>query len=374
MDYKVRFVNYPLQYHTMKREIDDAIISCLEGGDYIMRRHLSEFENNLAHFLGVRYAVGVNSGTDALHLSLLAAEVGPGDEVITVAHTFVATLAVIVHCGATPILVDIGNDFNMDMGLIEEAITPKTKAIMPVHLNGRLCDMERLMSIADKHSLPVIEDAAQALGARFDGKMAGSFGLTGCFSFYPAKILGSFGDGGAVVTNNSGIAEKIRYLRDHNQQRATGELLGYGFNSRLDNLQAAVLDAKLKHLPDWIGIRRGLAVLYEEGLSGLSQIKTPAPPQRGHHFDVFTNYVIRAGRRDELADYLKEHGIEVLISWRKPLHLQKALRLEHFWLPETVRASQQVLSLPLNTEVSNDQVRYVVDSICNFYSAPKRGT
>lgn len=367
MEYKVPFVNFPLNYHNMEGEIDAAIKEVLNGGDFIMRQHLLDFENNIASFLGVDYAVGVNSCTDAMFLSLRAAGVGPGDEVITVAHTFVATVAVIVHCGATPILVDVGEDFNMDVDQLEKVISPKTRAIIPVQLNGRLCDMEKLMRIATKHNLLVIEDAAQALGATFDGRKAGSFGLTGCFSFYPAKILGGIGDGGIMVTNSGEIAAKIRLLRDHG--RGTKEDIAfYGFNSRLDNLQAAILDVKLKHLPAWIERRRELASLYEQGLSGLATIKTPPSPQAsGRYFDIYTNYVVRAEKRDELVAYLGECGIEILVSWSKPMHHQPGLGLGHFHLPETEKISREVLSLPLNTEISNEQVEFVMESIRNFY-------
>ena len=368
MNYKVSFVDFPLHYHRLEGEIDAAIKEVLSGGDLIMRQQLREFENNIASFVGVDYAIGLNSGTDALHLSLLATGVGPGDEVITVAHTFVATVAAIVHCGATPILVDVGEDFNMDVEQVEKAISSQTKAIIPVHLNGRVCNMEKLMATAHRHNLIIIEDAAQALGASFDGQKAGCFGLTGCFSFYPAKILGGYGDGGMVVTNSQEIVQKIRLLRDHGQQRATGEISFYGFNSRLDNLQAAILDVKLRHLPDWIERRRELAMLYEEGLSGIPQIKTPLLPQSlGHYCDVYTNYVVRVQQRDELAAYLRECGIEVLISWSKPMHHQKALNLSHFHLPVTEQLSREVVSLPMNTELSNEQVEYVVESIRNFY-------
>ena len=369
MNYKVRFVDFPLHYHRMESEIDTTIKEILNGGDFIMRQHLRDFESNVASFVGVDYAVGLNSGTDALHLSLLAAGVGPGDEVITVAHTFVATVAAIVHCGAIPILVDVGEDFNMDVEQIEPIISRKSKAIIPVHLNGRFCNMERVMTIASTYNLLVIEDAAQALGATFDGKQAGSIGLTGCFSFYPAKILGGIGDGGILVTNDIDIAEKVRLLRDHGQRRETGDVLFYGFNSRLDNLQAAILDVKLKHLPDWIERRRELAGFYEKGLSGLPQVQTPPPPQEGRYFDIYTNYVIRAQERDRLAERLKECGIEVLISWPKPMHHQEGLGLGHFRLPETERVSREVLSLPLNTEITNEQVEYVIESIRSFYSS-----
>jgi len=351
----------------MEGEIDAAIKEILSNGDLILRNQLRQFEENIASFVGVTHAVGVNSGTDALHLSLLADRVGTGDEVVTVAHTFVATVAAIVHCGATPILVDVGEDFNMDMGQLEQAVSPQTKAIIPVHLNGRPCNMEKLMRIASEHNLIVIEDAAQALGASFDGQKAGSFGLAGCFSFYPAKILGGAGDGGVVVTNSGEIAEKICLLRDHGQQRNTGDILYYGFNSRLDNLQAAILNVKLRYLPRWIKRRRELATVYEEGLSGLPQIKTPPPPQQGCYFDVYTNYVVRAQERDRLVAHLRECGIEILISWPKPMHHHKALGLGHYRLPETERISKEVLSLPLNTEISNEQVEFVIESIRKFY-------
>jgi len=350
----------------MKKEIDAAIQEVLSGGDFILRSQLREFEENIASFLGVAHAVGVNSGTDALHLSLKAAGIGPGDEVITVAHTFVATISVIVHCGATPVLIDIKEDGNMDEDQLERAITPRTKAVIPVHLNGRLCDMDKLMTIASKYKLRVIEDAAQALGAAFNGRKAGTFGLTGCFSFYPAKLLGGVGDGGIAVTDDDEVNQSMRLLRDHGQNRATGDVLCFGFNSRLDNLQAAILDKKLKYLPQWIERRRELAKLYNKGLSQIQQLKLP-PVSEGSYYDVFTNYVVRAQERDRLVQHLRDSGIEVLISWPKPLHHHEALGLGHFHLPETERISREVVSLPLNTEVSNEQVEYVVESVSKFY-------
>jgi dTDP-4-amino-4,6-dideoxygalactose transaminase len=366
--YKVPFVNYPEHYRRLWDEVMGVVTEILSRGDLILRDQLRQFEENTASFVGVKYAVGLNSGTDALHLSLLAAGIGPGQEVITVAHTFVASVAVIHHCGATPVLIDIGDDYNMDIDQVEKAISPRTKAIMPVHLNGRLCDMKKLTKIAKKHNLVVIEDAAQALGASFEGKKAGSFGLTGCFSFYPAKILGAAGDGGMVVTDSEDVAEKVRLFRDHGQRRATGDILFYGFNSRLDNLHAAILDIKLRYLPQWIERRRELAILYHKGLSNLPQIKLPVPPDsQTRYFDVFTNYVIRARERDKLVTYLKENGIEVLISWPKPMHHHAALNLGHFNLPMTERISQEVVSLPLFPELSNEQIEFVIDVIHQFY-------
>ena len=366
--YKVPFVNYPEHYRRIWNEVLDAITEALSNGDLILRDQLRQFEENIASFVGVKYAVGVNSGTDALFLSLKAAGVGPEDEVITVAHTFVATVSVIVQCGAKPILVDVGDDMNMDVNQVEKVITPKTKAIIPVYLNGRMCDMEKLTEIANNHDLLIIEDAAQALEAKFDGKRAGSFGLTGCFSFYPAKMLGAAGDGGIVVTNDEEIAEKIRLLRDHGYQRSTGEMLCYGYNSRLDNLQAAILDVKLKHLPEWIDRRRELASLYHQGLSDLPNLKLPPPSQLGNQFfDVYQNYVIRTKERDRLVVHLRESGIEILISWSKPMHHHEALGLMHFHLPKTEQISNEVLSLPMYPELSNKHVGYVIESARRFY-------
>ena len=372
--YKVPFVNYPEHYRRIWNEVMDAITEALSKGDLILRDQLREFEENIASFIGVKHAVGVNSGTDALFLSLKAAEVGQGDEVITVAHTFVATVSAIVYCGAKPILVDVGEDMNMDVNQVEQAITPKTKAIIPVHLNGRICDMEKLMAIANEHNLLIIEDAAQALGATFDGKKAGSFGLTGCFSFYPAKMLGAAGDGGIAVTNDEEIAEKIRLLRDHGYQRSTGEMLCYGYNSRLDNVQAAILDVKLKHLPEWIERRRDIVSLYHQGLSDLQELKIPPPPRSDNRFfDVYQNYVIRAKERDKLVAYLEESGIEILISWPKPMHRHAALGLKHFHLPMTEQISNEVLSLPMHPELGGEDVEYVIGSIHKFQDKPKNG-
>jgi len=365
MKYKVPFVGYKLQYQNLKSEIDTAIKSVLYRGDLILRSDVEKFEKKLADFVGTKYAVGLNSGTDALFLSLKATGIGKGDEVITVAHTFVASIATIVHCGAKPILVDVGEDFLMDIEKLGRKITKKTKAIIPVHLNGRMCDMEKIMKIARKYKLIVIEDAAQALGAKFKDKMAGSFGLTGCFSFYPAKILGGYGDGGAVVTNNSKIAEKIRLLRDHGQKTKT-KIVCYGFNSRLDNLQAAILNVKFKHLSKWIERRREIANLYYQGLSGIPEVKLP-PKSDERHFDIYQNYVLRAQKRDELALYLREKGVETLIKDPIPLHHHPALGLSHFHLPYTEKLAKEVISLPMYPELTNEQVKYTIDSIRNFY-------
>ena len=369
MAYRVPFVDYPTQYRSIEKEIDGAIKEVLLNGDFILREQLRRFENNMASFLGVNHAVGLNSGTDALYLSLLAAGIRYGDEVITVAHTFLATVGAIVNCGAKPVLIDVKQDFNMDVDRVEEAITSRTKAIIPVHLNGRLCDMEKLTKIAAKHNIMVIEDAAQALGAMFDGKKAGCFGLTGCFSFYPAKVLGTAGDGGLVTTNDGEIAGKIRALRDNGRVTGKDEVVGYGFNSRLDNLHAAILDVKLKYLPRWIERRREIASIYHQGLSDISQLQLPPPPQaEDRYFDVFQNYIIRTRKRDELVEHLTDNGIETLISWPIPMNHQKALGLSHFKLPETEAISREVISLPLYPELSDEQVQHVIQTVYNFYT------
>ena len=368
MTYKVPFVDFPAHYHNLESEIMTTVKDIFTNGDYILRDQLKQFERNVASFLGVDYAVGVNSGTDALFLSLLAVGIGRDDEVITVAHTFVATVAAIIHCGATPVLVDVGKDFNMDTEKLEAAITPRTKAIIPVHLNGRLCHMERLMNIARKHNLTVIEDAAQALGASFDCRKAGAFGHTGCFSFYPAKILGTPGDGGLISTNDEVIANRIRTVRDNGRVMGQDEVVCYGFNSRLDNLHAAILNVKLKYLPRWIIRRREIAAIYEQGLSDLPQIKLPlAPGVDSKFYDAYQNYVIRSTERDRLVSYLRENGVEILISWLIPMHHQKALNLGHFALPETERISKEVISLPMYPELSNEKAEYVIKSIHQFH-------
>ncbi|MBU0762631.1 MAG: DegT/DnrJ/EryC1/StrS family aminotransferase [Candidatus Altiarchaeota archaeon] len=351
MDYKVRFINYPKQYHLLKGEVDGAILRCLESGDLILREDLQKFERDFANFCNRKYCVTTDSCTGAMFLSLCAAGVGRGDEVITVSHTYIATIDVIVHCGATPVLVDVGNDFNMDMSLLEKAITPKTKAILPVHLNGRMCDMKYLMEVAEKHGLTVVEDCAQAPGAEYTGRMAGSFGLTGCFSFYPSKVLGSFGDGGALVTDDEDLADRLYLLRDHGERPkyrgdSAGKIPFYGFNSLLDNLQAAVLTVKLKHLPEYIKKRRELASRYDKGLKDLPLFLPPVP-SHSQYFDVFQNYVVRAAERDRLRGYLTKNGVETLCQWPIPNHLQEGLGLKHFKLPVTERLSKEVVSLPM---------------------------
>ncbi|MGB2763551.1 MAG: DegT/DnrJ/EryC1/StrS family aminotransferase, partial [Candidatus Aminicenantaceae bacterium] len=353
MAYRVPFVDPQKHYSNLKAEIDAAITDCLSKGDLILRSQLEDFEKNFASLVGTKYAEGLNSGYHALALSLLAAGIGAGDEVITVAHTFVATISAIVHCGATPVLIDVGKDYNMDMEKLESAITPNTKAVLPVHLNGRLCDMDRLMDIAQEHNLIIIEDAAQSVGGKYNGKVAGSFGLAGCFSHYPFKILGGFGDGGTLTTNDPDIARKVTLLRYNGEDRETGEYFYHGYTCLLDNIQAAVLDVKLKHLPEWIKRRRAIAELYRQGLSNIEDLFLPHF-EGEKYFDVYQNYVSRTKKRDELYNYLEEQGVETLIHWKRPVWEHKGLKLGQLNLPETESICKEVISLPMSAETTDE--------------------
>lgn len=368
MAYQVPFVDARAHYRRLKPEIDEAIIGCLTSGDLILRQQLREFETNLAAFVGVKYAVGVNSGYHALHFAVLAAGVAPGDEVVTVAHTFVASVSAIVHAGATPVLIEVGADYNMDADALKRAITPRTKAIMPVHLNGRLCDMDRIAAIAQRHHLAVIEDAAQALGAQQHGRVAGSFGLAGCFSFYPFKILGGFGDGGAITTNDPEVARFATLMRYNGEDRETGEYHYHGHTALLDNVQAAVLDVKLRHLPDWIRHRQAMAALYHQGLQGVGDLALPHYPADGR-IDVFQNYVIRTSHRDALRAHLKASGVETLLHWPKPMWQHASLRLPDPGLPGTEAICREVISLPMSAELTEQHVQDTVAAIRAFFGA-----
>ena len=370
MAYKVPFVHLPTMYHRMENELVAAFKDVMSRGDLILRKDLSDFETSMANMFGVKHTIGVGSGTDAIFLALKAAGIGPGDEVITVSFTCVATMSVIANCGAKIVLVDVCDDYNMNVDQIEKAITAKTKAIVPVHLNGRMCNMNRIMDIARKHNLIVIEDAAQAIEAKYDGKKAGTLGLAGCFSLYPMKVFGATGDGGLIATNSDDIAEAIIHLRDLGQRRSPEEVVCWGYSSRLDNLQAALLNVKLKHLPEWIARRREVAMRYHKGLSGIKEMKLPPPPENGGlFFDIFQNYVVRVKNRTTFVSYLKDNGIETLISWylSKALHKQKALDLAHFSLPVTEQLADESVELPLNSEIPDDQVDYVIETIQRFY-------
>lgn len=367
MNTRVRFVNPELHFKRYGKEIMAALKDRLARGELILRDDVTNFEKNLATMCGTKYAVGVNSGFDAIFLSLEAAGVGRGDEVITVAHTFLATIAAIVKLGATPVLVDVGEDWNMDVALVQKAITPRTKAIIPVHLNGRMCDMTALMKTAKKHKLLVIEDACQSLTATCDRKKAGSFGLTGCFSFYPFKILGAFGEAGAVVTNDAKLRDKLILLRYHGVDRTPERKIHtYGWNAVLDNIQAVILNAKLPHFSEWIKRRKQIAAMYTKSLKKTEGLKLPYFPDK-RFTDIYQNYVIQTPRRDELRTFLTKKGVETLISWPTPLHKYPQLGL-HASLPKTEQASREVLSLPLYPELADKEVAYVIDSVKSYFA------
>lgn len=367
MVYRVRFVNYPRQYQQLKSEFNSVFEEIMSSGDFILRRHLEEFEKRIAKYVGTKYAIGVNTGTDALYLSAHALEFGPGNEIITVAHTFAATVGAIVQCGATPVLVDITDDFNIDVEQIEAAITPKTKGIIPVHLNGHACNMDKIMEIAKRYHLKVIEDSAQALGAQFKEKRCSSFGDMGIFSFYPAKVLGTAGDGGMVCTNDENPARRIRAFRDNGRVDSTEKIECFGWCTRLDNLHAAILNMKFNYFDQWIKRRRTIAKMYDEGLSDIPGLISH-PISNSDYFDVYQNYVIRSKQRDQLVTHLRNHGIEVLISWSVPLHKQKALGLSHFNLPMTERISAEVISLPMYPELTDEEVEFVIEAVKKFFA------
>jgi dTDP-4-amino-4,6-dideoxygalactose transaminase len=366
MAYKVKFVDPVKNYQMIRDEIDAAYFEVMSKGDLIDRGQLKSFEKHLAEFVGTKYAVGLNSGYDALHMSLQSAGIGSGDEVIVPAHTFVATCSAVVNVGATPVLVDVAKDFNIDVDNIEEVISEKTKGIIPVHLSGIMADMPRIMKIAEQYNLVVVEDACQSLGSSINGKKAGSWGLTGCWSFYPFKILGGYGDGGAITTNDPDVAVFARRMRYNGEDRETGEYHGHGFTCLLDNLQAAFLDVKLRHLPKWIKRRKEIAERYRKGLSDLPDLLRPHYDKPG--FDhIYQNYTVRSKHGNEFSEYLKKNGIEVLTQFRKPYYKHEALNLEDRGFPETEALSREVCSLPMNVEITDEEVDYVIKVVRTFY-------
>ncbi len=366
---KVNFIDLQGQYQSLKEEIDAAIAEVLDSSAYILGPSVSHFEQTFAEYCACREAIGVNSGTSALILALKALRIGPGDEVITAANTFIATVAAIVQTGATPVLVD-ADPFTrlIDIDEIEKAITKKTKAIIPVHLYGLMADMDRINAIADKHDLFVIEDAAQAHGARLKDRPAGSYGILGCFSFYPAKNLGAYGEGGAIVTSNKKLAKKIRKLRDHGSERKYfHDYMGY--NARMDGIQGAVLGVKLKYLDEWNQSRNDIADLYREALSGMP-IKLPQ--EFKHFYQVYHQFVIETDVRNELQQYLSRNDIGTLIHYPVPIHKQKAYKkagLKKVAFPVTERFCETVLSLPMCPRLKAAQVEYIAVKMREFFGS-----
>jgi dTDP-4-amino-4,6-dideoxygalactose transaminase len=338
----------------------------LENTSFILGPEVSHFEENFAAYCGVQHAVGVNSGTSALFLALSAFDIGRGDEVITAANTFVATVEAIIYTGATPVLIDIDEDtYNMDPDKIEAAITERTKAIMPVHLYGQPAEMDRIMDIAAARGLMVIEDAAQAHGAKYRGARTGSFGKCGCFSFYPGKNLGAYGEGGAIVTDDGELAEKLRMLRDHGQAKKYQHQV-VGYNMRLEGFQGAVLDVKLRKLDEWNSARRNNAALYSSQLAE-SEVVTPKAPE--HVEPVYHLYVIRTKKRDELQAHLQSKSIATGLHYPIPIHLQEGyahLGYREGDFPVTERCAAEILSLPMFAELTGEEIAEVAREINAF--------
>lgn len=363
----VPFFNYGALFQREEKEITEILVDVMRRGAFILQKDLAEFEKNLAKYMGVKHAFGVADGSNAISIALLAAGIQPGDEVILPSHTFIATAAAVHFTGGTPVLADCRQDHMIDPESVKKLITPKTKFIMPVQLNGRTCDMDALMAIAESANLKIVEDAAQALGSKFKGKSAGTFGMAGTISFYPAKLLGCLGDGGAIVTNCDKMAAEIHMLRDHGRD-PEGKTRRWGMNSRLDNIQAAVLDFKLKSFDKEVARRREIANLYQERLGKMSMLLLPpAPGVDERHFDVYQNYEIEADRRNELRTHLEEHGVRTIIQWGgTPVHGFTELGFKD--KPEyTEKMFQRCLLLPMNTMMTDDDVHFVADVIEDFY-------
>lgn len=362
----IPFVDLKAQYHSIKPEIDAAIARVLETTQFVLGSEVAAFEKDFARYCETDQAIGVNTGTSALHLALLAAGVCPGDEVLTTPFTFVATVAAIGYTGARATYVDIDpRSFTIDPAKIEEAITPRTRVIMPVHLYGQAADMDPILEIARRRGLVVIEDAAQAHAARYKGKRLGSLGDLGCFSFYPGKNLGAYGEGGAVVTSNPEYTEKIRLLRDWGAPvRYQHKLKGY--NYRLEGMQGAILNVKLPRLDAWTNARRAHAAEYTAALAG-SGVETPAVCAYGEH--VFHIYAVRTRQRAALQTFLSERQIQTGIHYPIPVHLQEAYADPAYppgSFPHTEAAASEVLSLPMFAELTSEQIREVASAIHEF--------
>jgi dTDP-4-amino-4,6-dideoxygalactose transaminase len=356
-----------LQHIAIRAELLDQIERVLDHGQFILGPEVYSFETSFAKYCGSPHAIGVDNGTSALILVLQALGIGPGDEVITAPNSFLASTSCIALVGARPIFVDVADDYNIDSNLIEKAVTPQTKAILPVHLTGRPANMAAVMEIAQKHRLFVIEDCAQAVGARYKGQHVGTFGDAGCFSLHPLKTLNALGDGGIIVTQNATLAERLRKARNHGL-RNRDECEFWSDNCRLDTIQAAMLNVKMKYLDQWTTARRAIAATY------LEQLRTyvETPEERDEEYAVYHTFVIQADRRDQLRDYLLKHGVQTKIHYPIPIHLQKSaekLGYAKGSFPKTEEQSRRILSLPIYPELSSNQLSLIISSIQNFYQS-----
>ncbi len=365
---QVPFVDLKAQYQSIREEIQEAIMKVVEDCAFVGGKYVERFEEEFATYCERKYAVGVSSGTSALHLALIALGIKPGDEVITVANTFIATTEAITHAGARVRLVDANPDsYTIDPTKIEDAITPRTKVIIPVHLYGQTADMDPIVEIARKHGLKILEDAAQAQGAEYKCKKAGSMGDAAAFSFYPAKNLGAYGDAGMVVTDDKEIADKVRLYSNHGRRSAYDHAVE-GFNERLDGIQASILSVKLRHLDKWNEMRNQAARRYDELLKDLPVMTPKQMPYAKH---IFHLYVIRVANRDKIREFLASKGVGTGIHYPIPIHLLDAYRylgIPKGSYPETEKAAEEILSLPMYAEITEEQQRYVVDCLAEGLS------
>lgn len=364
---KVPFFDYSRLFLDNKKQLQNILEDVGSRGAYIMQQDLVEFETRLSKYTGAKFAVGVGNATDGLELSWLAIGLKKGDEVIISSHTMIATASAIVTAGGIPVPVEIGFDNLIDPKAISAAITKNTVGISPTQLNGRTCDMISIMKIARDNNLVVVEDAAQALGSKFNNQSAGTFGDAASFSFFPAKVLGALGDGGGVVTSNKDIYEKVYQLHDHGRG-TEGQIKSWGRNSRLDNLQAAILNKQFEQYDEVVKRRRTIANIYQENLKELEQLHLPpAPSNSVEHFDVFQNYELQANNRDQLREYLSNKGIGTIVQWGgKAVHQWEGLGF-NLKLPKVEKFFTECLMLPMNIFVSNDDIFYICDSIKSFY-------
>ena len=371
----IKMVDLQNQYLRIKPEIDSAIQKVIDSAAFIQGPSVHDFSKSLAKYNKVNHVITCGNGTDALQIALMALDLNPGDEVILPVHTYVATAEVIALLRLTPVFIDVNiDDFNIDVNQIESKITPRTKVIVPVHLYGQCADMEAIIDIADKHSLYIIEDAAQAIGASYtfkngQQKMAGAIGTIGCTSFFPSKNLGCFGDGGALYTSNLALADKIKMIANHGQQKKYYHDL-IGVNSRLDTIQAALLNVKLQYLDDYCARRQAVADLYDKAFKNLCALKTPIKREYSSH--VFNQYTLKIneGSRDELKKYLAGKGIPTMIYYPVPLHMQKAYKqsgLDEGAFPIAEELSKKVISLPIHTEMSVEQIDYICDTVVKYF-------
>lgn len=363
----VPFFNYPYVYGDDEEKILGIVADIGRRGAFIMQEDLAVFESNIASYCNAKYAIGVANATDGLQLGLMAGGIGNGDEIIFCSHTMVATASAIHFAGGVPIPVNTNAAHTIDVEDIERAITPKTRAIMPTQLNGRVSDMDAIQQIANKHDLLVFEDAAQALGARYKGKCAGTFGVASAISFYPAKTLGCLGDAGIVLTNDDEVYSKLLQLRDHGRDES-GEVVSWGMNSRLDNLQAAILDFRFRSYEKTIKRRRAIASQYHAQLSHLDELKLPpSPDTEGNYFDVFQNYEVEADDRNQLREFLSERGVGTILQWGgKAVHQFRKLGFNNS-LPYTEALFEKMMLLPLHLAMSDDDVSYVAHCIDKYY-------